>query len=77
MRAGPSCTSSAAAASSTVSETETRKRKCPATVTSGKKKARKWLVSASTFQSFAYLTDNMTGGVKTVLFVVDKNVYVI
>jgi len=42
MRARPSCSSAAAA--STASETVTRKRKCTATVTTDKKKARHWSV---------------------------------
>jgi len=41
MRAGPSC-SSTATTGATASETLTRKRKCPATNTTDKKKARHW-----------------------------------
>jgi len=44
IRVGPSGMSSASVGSSAASETMTKKRKCPATVTSGKKKARRWSV---------------------------------
>jgi len=69
MRAGPSYSTSAAASTSTASETQAKKRKCPATETSVKKKAaRPWSVFA-TLTVLWLLINFVTNWLNSVIFI--------